>query len=54
LCRLDRSAYRPCSSPFIRQVRPGRHSFAVKAKDAAGNADQSPASFSWRVRTPRR
>jgi hypothetical protein len=26
-----------------------KHTFSVRAVDQAGNADQTPATFSWRV-----
>lgn len=48
-CRLDHRSYRPCSSPFARRVKRGRHSFSVRAVDAAGNRDASPATYRWRV-----
>jgi hypothetical protein len=48
-CRLDRTPYVPCSSPFSKRVKPGEHRFSVQAVDAAGNADSSPATYRWRV-----
>ena len=43
-CKLDRRPFRLCRSPRIyRHLRPGRHTFKVKAVDAAGNADPTPA-----------
>jgi hypothetical protein len=48
-CRLDRRPFRPCRSPWRRQVAAGRHVFQVRAIDAAGNADPSPARYVWRL-----
>lgn len=50
-CRLDRQAFRPCRSPRVYLVSPGRHAFSVFAIDAAGNRDRSPARFRFRVRS---
>jgi hypothetical protein len=44
LCRLDKGAFKPCSSPkTYRHLKPGRHTFRAEAVDAVGNVDQSPA-----------
>ncbi len=49
-CKLDRAPYRPCSSPAkLKRLTPGRHKLRIRAIDAAGNADTSPASAKWRV-----
>ena len=49
-CKLDRRPFRPCRSPRIyRHLRPGRHTFRVKAIDAAGNVDPSPAVKRFRL-----
>jgi hypothetical protein len=49
-CRLDRGTFEPCTSPQrFRDLKPGRHRFAVDATDAAGNADPSPAAARFRV-----
>ena len=49
-CRLDRRTWRSCDSPQRYRVRPGRHTFRVRAVDAARNVDASPAVRRWRVR----
>jgi Ca2+-binding RTX toxin-like protein len=49
-CKLDRKAYRPCASPRAYSVAPGRHTIRIVAVDSSGNADPSPALFSFRVR----
>ena len=36
-CRVDRKAWRNCSSPHVVRVDRGRHSFRVRAIDGAGN-----------------
>jgi len=51
-CRLDGSAFAPCTSPIdYTGLAAGGHSFEVKAVDAAGNDDPTPATRSWTVRT---
>jgi hypothetical protein len=43
-CTLDSGRYRRCRSPFTsRRLRPGRHVFRVRARDASGRVDPSPA-----------
>jgi Ca2+-binding RTX toxin-like protein len=49
-CKLDGQPWRPCRSPRVYLVSPGRHAFRVYAIDAAGNRDRSPAFFFFRVR----
>jgi hypothetical protein len=48
-CSLDGTPFAPCSSPARFAVKPGWHSFAVRARDSAGNLDASPATSVWRV-----
>lgn len=44
LCRLDKGDFKSCSSPrSYKHLKAGKHTFKVKAVDAAGNVDQSPA-----------
>jgi hypothetical protein len=50
LCRLDGKPFKPCTSPkSYRHLMPGRHTFRVKALDAAGNADASPVVAHFRL-----
>jgi len=48
-CKLDRKPWKACKSPKKVRVKPGRHRFKVRAIDAAGNADKSPAKARFRV-----
>lgn len=51
-CRLDTAAFAPCLSPYdVSGLAHGSHTVQVRAKDKAGNLDDSPASFSWMVDT---
>lgn len=53
-CALDGAAFAPCASPFSTRVGKGRHTFAVRATDAAGNRDGSPATSSFKVKRKRK
>ena len=48
-CSLDGKPFQPCASPLRKRVGKGRHSFAVRAVDAAGNVDQPAARLSFKV-----
>lgn len=48
-CKLDRRPFRACASPLRIRVKPGRHSFQVRAVSADGKPDPTPAGFRWRV-----
>jgi hypothetical protein len=51
-CSLDGSPFAACPSPkAYSSLAEGTHGFAVRARDAAGNVDASPASHSWTVDT---
>jgi hypothetical protein len=49
-CSLDGAAFAACASPDTLKVKKGKHTFAVRSTDAAGNADTSPASDDWKVK----
>jgi len=48
-CKLDKRRFRPCRSPFVRRLKPGRHTFRLRAISAAGLPDPTPAVFRWRI-----
>jgi hypothetical protein len=51
LCSYDGLAYAPCTSPFTTpRLKPGKHRFDVLATDAAGNRDQTAATFFWKIK----
>jgi len=49
-CKLDGKPYRRCHSPFTtRRLSLGPHVFRVRARDASGKLDPSPASYAFKV-----
>ena len=53
-CKLDDRAFQPCTSPKRVRVKRGKHTFSVRATDAAGNVDATPATRSWKVKKKRK
>jgi hypothetical protein len=52
-CRLDSEAFASCESPkTYLDLAVGEHRFQVRAQDAAGNRDSSPATHDWTVEAP--
>ena len=49
-CRIDKDPFTACTAPFKDRVKKGRHHFEVRAIDAAGNVDPTPATFDWKVK----
>ena len=51
-CSLDGAAFAACASPFTTPpVADGKHSFGVRAVDAAGYVDATPAAGTWTTDT---
>jgi subtilisin-like proprotein convertase family protein len=49
-CKLDKGKFRPCKASYTKKnLKPGKHTLQVRAKDKAGNLDTTPARFSWTV-----
>ena len=52
-CKLNGKKYSSCTSPkSYAGLKPGRHTFRVRAIDAAGNSDATPAKRRFRVPAP--
>jgi hypothetical protein len=50
-CALDSESFATCADPVSLSVADGSHTLAVRARDAAGNTDATPASHTWAVDT---
>jgi hypothetical protein len=49
-CKLDAGAYATCTTPKAYSgLSTGAHTFTVRAGDAAGNIDASPATQTWTI-----
>lgn len=49
-CGLNTEGFTPCQARY--SLLPGAYTLRVRAVDAAGNADPSPAEYQWTVRLP--
>jgi hypothetical protein len=49
LCKVDGSAFRACGAKLGHSFKPGRHVVRVKARNAAGLTDPTPAVFRFKV-----
>ena len=47
-CQLDGRAWRSCGATLKYGVQRGRHTIAVRAVDATGNADKTPARYKFK------
>jgi hypothetical protein len=50
ICKVDRDLQRYCPARIVRRFKPGGHVVVVKARDAVGNVDGTPAVFKFRVK----
>ena len=51
-CKLDKQGWKRCDKGKFKakKLGKGKHKFLVRALDAQGNADPSPARYGWRVK----
>ena len=51
-CKLDAGAWAACTASYTTPVlADGAHTLSVRATDAAGNVDATPASYTWGIST---
>jgi hypothetical protein len=51
LCKLDKKKFAKCKSPkTYKNLKPGKHKFQVKAVDAQGTPDPSPAVKTFKIK----
>lgn len=49
-CKLDKGKYKSCrSAKTFKHLKPGKHVFRVRAKDATGKVDLSPATKRFKI-----
>jgi fibronectin type 3 domain-containing protein len=52
-CNADAGNFVSCASPrSYSGLTPGTHTFTVRATDAAGNVDPTPATYTWTIVSP--
>jgi hypothetical protein len=52
-CKLDKKPFKACTSPKkYTGLKPGKHTFQVRAKDAAGTVDATPATKKFSIPKP--
>jgi hypothetical protein len=52
-CRVDAASFAACTSPYTTApLSQGSHTFSVRAIDAAGNVDGSPATHAFTIAVP--
>jgi VCBS repeat protein len=52
-CKLDSDGWKNCFSPQqYTGLAAGSHTFRVRATDASGNTDPTPASYRWQITLP--
>jgi hypothetical protein len=50
-CKLDKKPFKSCTSPrTYKHLKPGKHKFKVRAIDAAGNVDPTPAVKKFKIK----
>lgn len=47
-CKLDKGSFKTCKSPKTYMVKPGKHTFSVRAV-GAGGTDATPATYKFKV-----
>jgi hypothetical protein len=48
-CNLDQAGFTPCADPYRAANADGPHVLSVRVRDAVGNVDLTPATWTWTV-----
>jgi MYXO-CTERM domain-containing protein len=51
-CKVDGGEFMACTDPTVVSPPEGEHTLQVRARDAAGNVDPTPAMHTWTYRPP--
>jgi hypothetical protein len=53
-CAVDKSAAKPCTSPFKKKFKVGKHTVVITATSPAGIVDATPVTVTFKIKKPRR
>jgi hypothetical protein len=53
-CKVDKKAAKPCTSPFKKKFKVGKHKVVITAVSPAGIADPTPVTVKFRITKPTR
>jgi len=53
-CAVDKKAAKPCTSPFRKQYKAGKHKVVITATSAFGIVDTTPVTVRFKITKPRR
>jgi hypothetical protein len=53
-CAVDKKAAKPCTSPFKKKYKYGKHTVVITATSPAGLVDPTPVTVKFKVKKPAR
>jgi hypothetical protein len=53
-CAVDKKAAKPCTSPFKKKFKYGKHKVVITAISPAGIVDPTPATVKFKIKPPTR
>lgn len=51
-CAVDKAAPKPCTSPFKKKLKPGKHKVVITATSAQGVVEAAPATVKFKILRP--
>ncbi len=52
-CKVDKKAAKPCTSPFKKKFKYGKHTVVITATSAVGIVDPTPVTVKFKVKKPK-